>query len=109
MIDFALKISPSSRIDLDRERGEKWKKLTELEPDVKKCMACGSCCASCSSGQFTSVSLRSAILNLQNGEEQKAFNLLKGCMLCGKCTLVCPRNINTRHLIMSIKQVYNQL
>ena len=25
---------------------------------------------------------------------------------CGKCLLVCPRGINTRHLILSIGKVY---
>ena len=27
-------------------------------------------------------------------------------MLCGRCLLVCPRGINTRHLILSIGKVY---
>ena len=32
--------------------------------------------------------------------------MLRHCMLCGKCQLVCPRGINTRHLILSIGKVY---
>jgi Fe-S oxidoreductase len=32
---------------------------------------------------------------------------LKSCMLCGKCYIVCPRGINTRHLILSICKIYN--
>ena len=32
--------------------------------------------------------------------------MLRHCMLCGKCLLVCPRGINTRHLILSIGKVY---
>jgi Fe-S oxidoreductase len=32
---------------------------------------------------------------------------LKSCMLCGKCHIVCPRGINTRHLILSICKIYN--
>ena len=105
MIDFGIKISPSSRIDLDRKESESWRLLIEKEPDIQKCMACGSCCGSCSGGNFTDVSLRSAILAIQNGNKRKAVDLLKGCMLCGKCTMICPRGINTRHLILSINKV----
>lgn len=108
MMDFGISISPSSRINLDKVKKEKWVKLTKAEPDVLKCMACGSCCASCSGGVFTDVSLRSAILSLQNGKEEQALKLLKGCMLCGKCHMICPRGINTRHLIVSINKIYSE-
>lgn len=107
MMDFGISISPSSRINLDNVKKEKWLKLIEIEPDVLKCMACGSCCASCTGGVFYEVSLRSAILNLQNGKEEQALKLLSGCMLCGKCHMICPRGINTRHLIVSINKIYS--
>lgn len=106
MIDFGFGFSPSSRIDLDKASTNKLKELIRIEPDIQKCMACGSCCGSCTGSQFTDVSLRSCILKLQNGQEEEALALLKSCMLCGKCTLVCPRNINTRHLILSINKIY---
>ena len=41
-----------------------------------------------------------------NGKEEDAKEFLKGCLLCGKCTMVCPRAINTRHLILSILKIY---
>jgi heterodisulfide reductase subunit C len=25
-------------------------------------------------------------------------------MLCGKCTLVCPRNINTRNIVLLVRK-----
>jgi heterodisulfide reductase subunit C len=106
MVKFGFALNPSSRIDLDRTDREKFAQLVELEPDVLKCMACGSCTASCTAGKFTQTSLRSAILSLQNGKPQQAVDLLKGCLLCGKCTMVCPRAINTRHLILSILAIY---
>ena len=106
MVKFGFALNPSSRIDLDRTDREKFAKLVELEPDVLKCMACGSCTASCTAGKFVKTSLRSAILALQNGRESGAKDMLKGCLLCGKCTMVCPRAINTRHLIMSILKIY---
>ncbi|MBO4382071.1 MAG: 4Fe-4S binding protein, partial [Bacteroidales bacterium] len=30
---------------------------------------------------------------------------LQKCMLCGKCTLVCPRGVNLRSLIINMRQI----
>ena len=106
MEKFGYTINPSSRINLDNADLSKFARLAAIEPDVLKCMACGSCTASCTAGKFVGTSVRSAILRLQNGKEEEALALLKGCLLCGKCTMVCPRAINTRHLILSIFKVY---
>lgn len=106
MVKFGFALSPSSRIDLDKTDREKFAKLVKMEPDILKCMACGSCTASCTAGKFVNTSLRSAILALQNGKDEIAMDMLKGCLLCGKCSMVCPRAINTRHLILAINKVY---
>ena len=108
MNKFGFALTPSSRIDLDKFNKEKFASLVKLEPDVVKCMACGSCSASCTAGKFTRTSVRSAILALQNGQEKEALDMLKGCLLCGKCSMVCPRAINTRHLIISICKIYQE-
>lgn len=108
MNKFGFALTPSSRIDLDKFNKEKFASLVKLEPDVAKCMACGSCTASCTAGKFTRTSVRSAILALQNGQEKEALDMLKGCLLCGKCSMVCPRAINTRHLIISICKIYQE-
>lgn len=105
MIDFGFKLSPSSRIDLDKTDHGLLKEIAGEEPDFKKCMACGSCSASCSAGPYRATSLRRAILALQNGLKDKASDELAGCMLCGKCTMICPRGINTRHLILTIQKI----
>ena len=108
MAGFGYTLTKSSRIDLDSRDLEKWNKLVALEPDVLKCMACGSCTASCSAGKFTRTSLRSAILSIQNGQEKQALELIQSCLLCGKCFMVCPRAINTRHLLLSISKIYSK-
>lgn len=108
MAGFGYTLTKSSRIDLDSRDHGKWNKLVALEPDVLKCMACGSCTASCSAGKFTRTSLRSAILSLQNGQEKQALELIQSCLLCGKCFMVCPRAINTRHLLLSISKIYSK-
>lgn len=106
MVDFGFCLVPSSRINLDLFDREKFEGLAAIEPDVRKCMACGSCTAVCTAGQFIQTSLRAAIEELHNGHPDKALGLLKSCQLCGKCSMVCPRGINTRHLILSIAKVY---
>ncbi|MBO7562664.1 MAG: 4Fe-4S dicluster domain-containing protein [Bacteroidales bacterium] len=108
MIDFGFTVSPSSRINLDKCDKKSFSALAALEPDVLKCMACGSCSASCTAAHFEPTSVRRAILSLQNGQVEQALDLLKSCMLCGKCTMVCPRGINTRHLIISIQKIYGK-
>ncbi len=108
MANFGYSLTKSSRINLDNRNIEKWNRLVELEPDVLKCMACGSCTASCTAGKFTKTSLRSAILYLQNGQEKEAMEFIQSCMLCGKCVMVCPRAINTRHLLLSISKIYSK-
>lgn len=107
MANFGYSLTKSSRIDLNNRNIEKWNRLVELEPDVLKCMACGSCTASCTAGKFTKTSLRSAILYLQNGHEKEALEYIQSCLLCGKCFMVCPRAINTRHLLLSISKIYS--
>lgn len=107
MADFGYTLSPSARIDLNKAGSDRFRKLVRTEPDVLKCMACGSCTASCTAGVHSPTSVRNAILCLQNGREKEALSLLGGCMLCGKCTVVCPRAINTRHLVLSICKIYN--
>ncbi len=106
MNKFGYSLSPASVINLDKVDSSKFMLLAKLEPDVRKCMACGSCTATCTAGKFTKTSLRIAIHALRNGLEEKAYESLKGCMLCGKCYMVCPRGINTRHLILSIFRIY---
>ena len=108
MANFGYSLTKSSRIDLNNRNIEKWNRLVELEPDVLKCMACGSCTASCTAGKFTKTSLRSAILYLQNGQEKEALEYIQSCLLCGKCFMVCPRAINTRHLLLSISKIYSK-
>ena len=108
MMDFGFKISPSSAINLDNVDLGKFEELHRAEPDVYKCMACGSCSSTCPASGFSGMSIRKVILNLQRGMEKEAVAMMRNCMLCGKCTMVCPRGINTRHLILSICRTYKE-
>lgn len=105
-MNFGFKLAPSSAVNLDEVDLSLYKKVAEMEPDVKICMACGSCSATCPASQFSGMSMRKVIHGLQRGDNKHVGDMLKNCMLCGKCTMVCPRGINTRHLILSLCRVY---
>ena len=106
MIDFGYTLSKSSAVNLSNVDDTRFKTLLEVEPDLSRCMACGSCAGSCSAGVFAPMSLRRVIAALQRGADSEALSMISHCMLCGKCTLVCPRGLNTRHIILSIMKVY---
>lgn len=101
-MDFGFKLSPSSAVDLDKVDFSLYHRIEQIEPDVRICMGCGSCSATCTGAPFSGMSLRKVILAIQRGKEEEAKNMLSGCMLCGKCTMVCPRGINTRNLILAL-------
>ena len=106
MIDFGFSLSRSSAVQLDEVDLGLFKELEKLEPDVRICMGCGSCSATCTAGPWSGMSVRKVILQLQRGGD--VSDMLKGCMLCGKCSMVCPRGINTRHLILSLCRIYKE-
>ena len=106
MVDFGFKLSKSSAIVLSETADPRFARLVALEPDVMRCMSCGSCAGSCTAASFTTLSLRRVILDLQRGRDVKA--MVQGCMLCGKCIMVCPRGINTRNLILNLCKIYDR-
>ena len=105
MTDFGFRLSKSSTLDLDRTDTALFEKLCAMEPDARICMGCGSCSATCTAGPFNGMSLRKVLLGLQRGQDVRP--MLSGCMLCGKCTMVCPRGINTRRLILTLCRIYD--
>lgn len=105
---FGFRISPSSAVNLDKVDNSRFDRLCTIEPDARRCMACGSCSATCPAAGHSGMSMRKVILFLQRGKEEEAYRIMKNCMLCGKCTMVCPRGINTRHLILAISNIYGK-
>jgi heterodisulfide reductase subunit C len=41
---------------------------------------------------------------LRRGETDKLSTEIDKCMFCGKCTLVCPRDVNIRNVVLLIKK-----
>ena len=74
------------------------------EPSICLCISCGTCSSGCTTAQFDEFSLRRIIINLQRGRIKEIQKEIDKCLLCGKCILACPRGVNTRNVILSIRK-----
>ena len=97
-------INKDRQIDLDIADLSVFKAVLKAEPTINHCISCGTCASTCSAANFTSFSLRRIILQVKRGETQGLAEEVSRCMLCGKCMLACPRNVNTRNLILQIQK-----
>jgi len=102
--NFGYSVTRDRQIDFDANNQEICKIVAAAEPTLNLCISCGTCAATCTAGQFTDFSLRQVILLVRRGETQGLEKEVAKCMLCGKCQLVCPRNVSTRNLIIQISK-----
>lgn len=107
MIDFGYSLSNDRQIDYDKNDLKIARFVNKYEPTFKICIACGTCSATCSAGQFTDFNFRKLMIMIKRGETQNVKEEISKCMLCGKCALACPRNVNTRNVIINIKKAVN--
>jgi heterodisulfide reductase subunit C len=101
-INFGYAITPDRQIDFDANSHDICQKVAAAEPTLNLCISCGTFSATCTAAQFTDFSLRRVILLLRRGETKGLDKEVAKCMLCGKCQLVCPRNVSTRNLVIQI-------
>ncbi|MBN1108211.1 MAG: 4Fe-4S dicluster domain-containing protein [Bacteroidales bacterium] len=99
MDKFGFTILKARHINYDANDKSVAEYICEHEPTFRVCIECGCCTATCTTGNFTSLSLREINILIKRGELARVNENLKKCMLCGKCTLVCPRGVNTRNVI----------
>ncbi len=104
-MDFGFSINKSGILNMDENKQDLAKKLAELEPSFLACISCGCCAATCSAGQFTNFNLRKLQLMLKRGEIKSLKQETHKCMLCGKCSLSCPKGINTRNVLIHINKI----
>ena len=105
MTDFGFQISKTRSINMDAsDDGRRARLLAEI-PSYALCIGCGSCTATCSAGQFTTFNIRRSHTAMACNQINGLAEQLDNCMLCGKCTLVCPRGVNLRGLIIRMRQI----
>lgn len=108
MDKFGFEISKPRVIDYEANDRKIADYITEREPSFSLCIACGGCTAACTAGNFTYFSLRELNILISRGENEMPRNNIKKCMLCGKCSLVCPRGVNTRNVVFLAKQAFSK-
>lgn len=104
MVNFGYSPLSTSIQDLDKVDFTLSDRLANDEPSFLLCIACGSCTATCTAGSFTKFSFRQMCHNIRRGENKFAISESEKCMMCGKCTLACPRNVNTRNIVRLVRK-----
>ena len=105
---FGYTISKGRHIDYDKNDRSIADYIAAKEPSFLRCIECGCCSATCSAGNYTNFSLREFNILLKRGEIIQVKQNIRKCMLCGKCTLVCPRGVNTRNVITLAKEAFQK-
>jgi len=108
MEKFGFAISKIRQIDYDSNNRSIADYIYEREPSFRLCIECGGCSAACTTGNFTKFSLRELHILIKRGENSQVRENIKKCMLCGKCTLVCPRGVNTRNIVILARQAFQK-
>lgn len=104
MEKFGFTISKGRQIDYDANNRRLAEYILDREPSFRVCIECGCCSSACTTGNFTHFSLRELNILIKRGENKPVAEQIGKCMLCGKCTLVCPRGVNTRNVISLARQ-----
>jgi heterodisulfide reductase subunit C len=104
MPQFGYTISQPRAVNLDTNDTVIAERILREIPELRTCIACGGCTATCTTGNLTSFSFRKVHTLVRRGEYRHLYEELGKCMLCGKCRMVCPRGINTRGVIIKIKR-----
>jgi heterodisulfide reductase subunit C len=106
MDKFGFTISEQRQIDFEANSRDIAEYIYKREPSFRVCIECGCCSATCTTGNLTPFSLRELQILLKRGENDKVRENINKCMLCGKCTLVCPRGVNTRNVITLAREAF---
>ncbi len=106
MNKFGFTMTRGRQIDYESNDKSIAEYIYSKEPSFRLCIECGGCSATCTTGNLTSFSLRELHILIKRGENEKVRQAIKKCMLCGKCTLVCPRGVNTRNIVFLAKQAF---
>jgi heterodisulfide reductase subunit C len=103
-------LQPKSRqIEFEKFDNRILNYVLEKENSFLTCISCGGCTATCSAGNLTNFNVRKIGLSLRRGEIDVLSKEIQKCMFCGKCTLVCPRDINIRNVLLLIKKSIAEL
>ncbi len=105
MKDFGFRLYKGRILDYDTTDFSMKNHLCEKVPSYNRCIGCGGCSSTCSSAKHTDFSIVKCNQLFRNGKYEDLEQELNKCMLCGKCTLICPRGVNIRAMIMEMRNL----
>ncbi len=108
MEKFGFTISKGRQIDYNANDRTIAQYIYDHEPSFRICIECGCCSSTCTTASFIKFSLRELQILIKRGENDEVRENINKCMLCGKCTLVCPRGVNTRNVITLAKEAFRK-
>jgi heterodisulfide reductase subunit C len=109
-IDWGFAIQKDRQIDYDKNDRRLVAYIRKFEPTYSLCISCGACTATCSAANFTEFfNIRKLNLLLSRGEMEEIREHVAKCMNCGKCVLVCPRGVNTRKVLIIMKEAIEKM
>ena len=85
----------------------KQKVLRLAGPEVKTCIQCGTCSASCPTAHLMNPSIRMLVKFCLEGKKEKALHneTLWLCTSCLLCTVRCPRGIRPKAVVSALKDI----
>jgi heterodisulfide reductase subunit B len=108
MSEWGFSVIHTNQSDLDRVDQGLIVMIENIEPSIFWCIGCGSCSATCTSAQFNNFNPRRIIQAIRSGQVKDIKDEIDKCLLCGKCQLVCPRDVNTRNILLNVKRIIGQ-
>lgn len=105
MKEFGFQKQNDRQIILDKVDLKQIASVLQIVKNWKRCIGCGSCTAVCTAGQFSSFNPRLTQMLARQGCFSILATEVSKCQLCGKCRMVCPRDIDTRKLMHELKQL----
>lgn len=79
----------------------------EIDNSFQRCLQCGTCTASCPSGEFTALRTRKLIRMAQMGfiKDILSSEDLWYCTTCYTCVERCPRSIDITDIILTLRNM----
>jgi heterodisulfide reductase subunit C len=106
---FGFAITRGRMIDFDANDRRLAEIVLEKEPSFSLCIACGCCAGTCTASEHNGFSLRRINISLKRGENDIVRQEIAKCMLCGKCSLLCPMGVNTRNVVFTVRKTLKML
>ena len=98
-------VNMDNQVDYDETDKSLAMSVKAKDPTLKLCMSCGTCTAGCTAGALTDFNIRQLYVLLNRGRYDEVEDKINKCMLCGKCIIGCPRGVNTRNVILTMREV----